>query len=119
VVLTAGCALAELGFTYFSPWPLVARLGHWTRREEYPVGRGRFIYLPAIELEEQHLRTLFPNFEAYAERVPALWPRLAHATAPERFRWDLYVRNREYQALVGFLFGTVYLIVRARYIHEQ
>ena len=31
------------------------------------------IYLPAIELEEQHLRKLFPNFAAYAERVPALW----------------------------------------------
>src|SRR5579863_8843516 len=31
------------------------------------------IYLPAIELEEQHLRQLFPNFAAYSERIPALW----------------------------------------------
>jgi protein-S-isoprenylcysteine O-methyltransferase Ste14 len=72
-----------------------------------------FIYLPAIELEEQHLRKLFPEFGAYAERVPALWPRLAPVSRPERFRWELYVRNREYQALIGFAVGAVYLIVRA------
>ena len=60
------------------------------------------IYLPAIELEEQHLRKLFPNFAAYAERVPALWPTLEiRVKRPERFRWDLYIRNREYQALIG------------------
>jgi protein-S-isoprenylcysteine O-methyltransferase Ste14 len=72
-----------------------------------------FIYLPAIELEEQHLRKLFPEFAAYAERVPALWPTLAPVRRPERFRWSLYVRNREYQALIGYLVGALYLIVRA------
>jgi protein-S-isoprenylcysteine O-methyltransferase Ste14 len=75
-----------------------------------------FIYLPAIELEEQHLRKLFPAFAAYAERVPALWPTLAPTRRTERFRWDLYVRNREYQALIGFLVGVLYLIVRSFYI---
>jgi len=34
------------------------------------------VYLPVIQLEEQHLRRLFPEYEAYAARVPALWPRL-------------------------------------------
>jgi len=71
-----------------------------------------FIYLPAIELEEQHLRKLFPEFAAYAERVPALWPTLAPVRRPQRFRWDLYVRNREYQALIGFAIGALYLIIR-------
>ncbi len=75
-----------------------------------------FIYLPAIELEEQHLRKLFPNFAEYAQRVPALFPQLAPAKRPERFRWSLYVRNREYQALIGFLAGAIYLIVRSFYI---
>ncbi len=70
------------------------------------------IYLPAIELEEQHLRKLFPGFAAYAGRVPALWPTLTPLRSPEHFRWDLYVRNREYQALAGFLLGAAYLIVR-------
>jgi protein-S-isoprenylcysteine O-methyltransferase Ste14 len=68
------------------------------------------IYLPAIELEEQHLRNLFPNFAAYAARVPALWPTFNAVPQPERFRWDLYVRNREYQALIGFALGAALLI---------
>src|SRR5579863_2812800 len=71
-----------------------------------------FIYLPAIELEEQHLRKLFPDFAEFAERVPALWPTLRPIRTREHFRWDLYVRNREYQALIGFLVGAVYLIAR-------
>ena len=33
------------------------------------------VYLPAIELEEQYLRELFPEFEQYAARVPMLCPR--------------------------------------------
>jgi protein-S-isoprenylcysteine O-methyltransferase Ste14 len=70
------------------------------------------IYLPAIELEEQHLRKLFPSFAAYAERVRALWPTLRPVQRSERFRWDLYVRNREYQALIGFALGAVVLAAK-------
>lgn len=70
------------------------------------------IYLPAIELEEQHLRKLFPSFTAYAERVPALWPTFAPVRQSERFRWDLYVRNREYQALIGFAVGVALLVAK-------
>src|SRR3954467_10277274 len=33
-------------------------------------------YLPVIQLEEQHLRRLFPEYATYADRVPALLPRL-------------------------------------------
>ncbi len=69
-----------------------------------------FIYLPAIELEEQHLRKLFPEFGTYSDRVPALWPTLAPVRKPERFRWALYVRNREYQALIGFVVGAAFVI---------
>ena len=71
------------------------------------------IYLPAIELEEQHLRDLFPNFADYAKQVPALWPRLKPAHTDGRFRFDLYLRNREYQALLGFLLGAAFLIAEA------
>jgi protein-S-isoprenylcysteine O-methyltransferase Ste14 len=70
------------------------------------------IYLPAIELEEQHLRKLFPSFASYAERVPALWPALHPVRHRERFRWDLYVRNREYQAMVGFALGVALLAAK-------
>jgi protein-S-isoprenylcysteine O-methyltransferase Ste14 len=70
------------------------------------------IYLPAIELEEQHLRKLFPSFAAYADRVPALWPTFAPVRSSARFRWNLYVRNREYQALIGFAVGAALLAAK-------
>jgi protein-S-isoprenylcysteine O-methyltransferase Ste14 len=69
-----------------------------------------FIYLPVIELEEQHLRDLFPSFEAYAQRVPALWPTRRALQSDAHFRWALYVRNREYQALLGWLAGMALLV---------
>jgi len=71
-----------------------------------------FIYLPAIELEEQHLSKLFPDFAAYCKRVPALWPTLHPTRSSQPFRWNLYVKNREYQALLGFLAGTALLLAK-------
>jgi protein-S-isoprenylcysteine O-methyltransferase Ste14 len=67
------------------------------------------IYLPVVELEEQHLRKLFPNYDDYAQRVPKLFPRFS-GTSSKRFRWSVYLKNQEYQALVGFLAGTTVLI---------
>jgi len=58
------------------------------------------------------LRKLFPSFAAYAERVPALWPTLNPVRRDERFRWNLYVRNREYQALIGFALGAALLAAK-------
>jgi protein-S-isoprenylcysteine O-methyltransferase Ste14 len=70
------------------------------------------IYLPVIELEEQHLRHLFPRFDAYAQRVPALWPTLSASKSDARFQWALYARNREYQALLGWLAGLALLVTK-------
>jgi protein-S-isoprenylcysteine O-methyltransferase Ste14 len=68
-----------------------------------------FVYLPVVELEEQHLRSLFPDYAGYAARVPKLAPRMA-AGGRKHFRWFLYRRNREYEALAGFLAGAAVLI---------
>lgn len=68
------------------------------------------VYLPVIELEEQHLRNLFPEFREYANRVPALFPSWRPERHPERFRFALYRRNREYEALLGFLAGVAFLV---------
>jgi protein-S-isoprenylcysteine O-methyltransferase Ste14 len=68
------------------------------------------VYLPVIELEEQHLRNLFPEFTGYAHRVPALFPSLHRERHPERFRPTLYLRNREYEALTGFMAGVAFLV---------
>jgi protein-S-isoprenylcysteine O-methyltransferase Ste14 len=71
------------------------------------------VYLPVVELEEQHLRKLFPEFEAYARRVPRLLPRLGSGRSMRSmrsFRWAIYRRNREYEALAGFLAGAAVLL---------
>jgi len=67
------------------------------------------IYLPVVELEEQHLRSLFPEYVDYARCVPRLWPRLI-GNSSKPFRWSVYLRNQEYQALAGFLAGVAVLI---------
>jgi protein-S-isoprenylcysteine O-methyltransferase Ste14 len=71
------------------------------------------VYLPAIELEEQHLRAILPGYDGFANRVPLLVPRWPKEFGPERFSAALYRKNREYQALLGWSIGVVWLIVRA------
>jgi len=70
-----------------------------------------FVYLPVIQLEEQHLRRLFPDYADYARDVPALWPRLESRSryGAQGFRWALYQKNQEYQAGIGFIIGAAYL----------
>ena len=71
------------------------------------------IYLPAIELEEQHLTSILPTYRAYAARVPLLLPRWPEGLGPDGFSFALYKKNREYQALLGWLVGAVWLAARA------
>jgi protein-S-isoprenylcysteine O-methyltransferase Ste14 len=73
------------------------------------------IYLPVIELEEQHLRSIFPEYAAYAARVPALLPKIPSASAKKSnpFHVQLYLKNQEYQALAGFMVGLLFLLWKA------
>ena len=71
------------------------------------------IYLPVIELEEQHLRKLFPQYAAYAREVPRIWPKWKAVRSQTGFRGELYKKNQEYQALAGFMAGTIILIWKA------
>jgi protein-S-isoprenylcysteine O-methyltransferase Ste14 len=74
-----------------------------------------FIYLPVIGNEEQHLRKIFPGYSAYADAVPALWPRLSRYSGTENshpFRASLYLKNQEYQAAAGFAVGIAFLLWR-------
>lgn len=72
-----------------------------------------FIYLPVIELEEQHLRKIFPEYASYADRVPVILPLLRGAGSDAPFRWSLYRQNQEYQAGLGFVGALLYLVWRA------
>jgi protein-S-isoprenylcysteine O-methyltransferase Ste14 len=63
------------------------------------------IYIPVIRSEEEYLRSVFPDFDAYAATVPRLWPRMITPgeTAAVRgvFAAALYRKHREYNALLG------------------
>ena len=71
------------------------------------------VYLPVIELEEQHLRKLFPEYEEYARRVPRLGFRVPGQGSRETFRMALYRQNEEYKAAAGFFLVTMLLIWKA------
>src|SRR5438270_2357938 len=74
------------------------------------------IYLPVIRAEETYLRSAFPEYAGYAEHVPRLLPRRTpwkagtDAGSPV-FSGELYMRHREYNALIGSLlmFGVLIL----------
>ncbi len=69
------------------------------------------VYLPAIELEEQHLRSIFPNYGEYAERVNRFLPfRKWPFRNPPRFAPALYWKNEEYKASLGFLVAVAWLM---------
>ena len=72
------------------------------------------VYLPAIELEEQHLRAILPGYEAYAAHVPLITPRLVPAGlhAPQPFSFAQYRNNREYEALLAWCAAAAWLVAR-------
>lgn len=74
-----------------------------------------FIYLPAISLEEQHLSNLFPEFASYAQKVPLLIPYRGRLSSSTPFAFSQYLHNREYEALLGFLAGVLFLAAKAYY----
>jgi protein-S-isoprenylcysteine O-methyltransferase Ste14 len=70
------------------------------------------VYLPVIELEEQHLREIFPDYAAYAKRVHRLLPVRRWTATSASFSWQLYRKNEEYKAMLGFLLAVAWLIFK-------
>lgn len=70
------------------------------------------VYLPVIQLEEQHLRSLFPDYHEYARRVPMLIPR-SPAGGLAGWQAALYIRNEEWKAALGYALGLAFLVIRA------
>jgi protein-S-isoprenylcysteine O-methyltransferase Ste14 len=90
MLMAAGFALALLS------WPVALVLGFGFLA----------IYVPVIASEERFLRATFPQFDDYCRRVPRLIPRLTPARVPGndpggRFFLALYLKHREYNALLG------------------
>ena len=72
------------------------------------------VYLPAVELEEQHLREIFSDYDSYAARVHRFIPVGRWQATEARFSWAVYKRNQEYKALLGFLIAVGWLVWRCR-----
>lgn len=74
------------------------------------------IYIPVIRDEETFLRQKFPEFDEYARRVPRLFPKLTRAartvSASAEFSRDLYLKHREYNALLGALAMMAALLLK-------
>ncbi len=72
------------------------------------------IYLPVIRDEEAFLSTQFPEFEEYARRVPRIIPRITPSAdeKPATFSWELYLKHREWNALVGAAAVVAGLVVK-------
>lgn len=70
------------------------------------------VYLPAVELEEQHLLEIFPEYARYASRVGRFLPLAKWQGREARFSRALYLRNEEYKAALGFLLAVAWLICK-------
>jgi len=71
------------------------------------------IYTPVVEQEEQHLRKLFPDYAAYARRVPQFLPRFPYEGSAHNFSYAIYQKNKEYKALLGLLWAYAFLVLKA------
>lgn len=77
------------------------------------------IYMPVIRSEESFLREKFPEFEDYKRRVPRMLPRVIPARiGPDggRFSFDLYLKHREWNALLGAIAIVAVLIAKMMFL---
>ncbi len=75
------------------------------------------IYLPVIRSEEEFLRSEFSGFDEYCTKVPRLIPSVCGAgvTAKGTFSRELYLRHREYNAMIGSLAMLAALAIKLVY----
>lgn len=70
------------------------------------------VYLPAVELEEQHLREIFPDYGEYAVQVWRFFPVSRYRGGSRKFSPLLYRKNEEYKAAMGFLVAVAWLVTK-------
>jgi protein-S-isoprenylcysteine O-methyltransferase Ste14 len=106
--LYLGSLLVAIGFA-------VAALSWWVAAGL--VAMFFAIYIPVIRSEEAFLRERFPEFQEYANDVPRMIPRITPAfrnEASAEFSMDLYLKHREYNALLGSLALVAALITKMK-----
>lgn len=72
------------------------------------------VYWPVMKREAQFLRREFPQaFGAYESQVSLFFPKLIRPPVPrERFQGQLYLRNREYEAALGYAAAMLFLALK-------
>jgi protein-S-isoprenylcysteine O-methyltransferase Ste14 len=76
------------------------------------------IYVPVVQAEEKYLRANLPGYDEYCAQVSRFWPRLTpyragnDAGGAATFSRELYMRHREYNALIGSIVVMSVLILR-------
>jgi protein-S-isoprenylcysteine O-methyltransferase Ste14 len=71
------------------------------------------VYVPVIRGEQNYLRAHFAGFDDYTRRVPSLLPRtLWFKGVAQGFSRDLYLRHREYNALLGATAMVMVLVAK-------
>jgi protein-S-isoprenylcysteine O-methyltransferase Ste14 len=72
------------------------------------------VYWPVMRREETSLQMQFGEaYEKYAAAVPFFFPSPRRAMRTSGgFRWELYRKNREYQAAAGFGGGIAFLVLK-------
>ena len=85
------------------------------------------IYLPVIKAEENYLRSVFAGYNEYAKHVSRFLPRLTawraasspNTEEPGGFSKELYMRHREYNALVGSVLMLTALILKITLVNKH
>jgi protein-S-isoprenylcysteine O-methyltransferase Ste14 len=70
------------------------------------------IYYPVIYWEEKYLQANFPEFAAYSASVPRFFPRWQTGTNSGVFSPELYMKYREYNALIGSAAMLLALVIK-------
>lgn len=102
-----GSFLLGLGFAVASGVPVVAAIFIL-----FYLG----VYWPVMQTEAEHMRRLFPEqYPAYSRDVPLFWPRFKAWPGGAKSSFDprLYLRYREYRALIGMVAALATLAAKA------
>ena len=75
------------------------------------------IYWPVINVETVELAEVIgEDYREYAANVPVFLPRVSRwKKSARRFDFQLYLKNREYNAALGVLAAAIFLVIKAYY----
>lgn len=92
---------------------LVMAGGRWSLALVFIVLFG-LVYGTVMRCEAAGLRKQFgEKYEAYAASVPLFFPyRKPPRPQSHRFQWQRYRKNREYEAMLGYVAGVLFLTLK-------